>query len=104
VDLVLDTVGSETQERSWAVLQPGGLLISLVHLPSQELAAAHQTRGLCFLVRADHEQLGDVAGLIDSGRLKPLVAAEFPRDQAHEAFVFASRGHRGGKTILRVAD
>jgi len=104
IDLVLDTVGHETQDRSWSVLKPGGMLISIVQPPSQELAAAHQARGLFFIVKPDHEQLGEVAHLIDSGQLKPLVAAEFPLDQARDAYAFAIAGHRGGKTVLRVAD
>jgi NADPH:quinone reductase-like Zn-dependent oxidoreductase len=104
VDLVLDTVGHDTQERSWSVLKPGGILVSIVHPPSQSLAAARQARGLYFIVKADHEQLGELAHLIDSGKLKPLVAAEFPLDQVREAYAFASEGHHGGKTILRVTD
>ena len=75
-----------------------------MHPPSQELAAAHQARGCYFIVRPDHAQLGEVARLIDSGTLKPLVAAEFPLDQAREAYAFAIARHRGGKTILRVAE
>jgi NADPH:quinone reductase-like Zn-dependent oxidoreductase len=104
VDLVVDTVGQQTQERSWSVLKPGGLLVSIVSPPSQELAAARQAKGLYFIVRADHEQLGEVARLIDSGKLKALVAAEFPLDRAPEAYAFAAAGHHGGKTILRVTD
>jgi NADPH:quinone reductase-like Zn-dependent oxidoreductase len=103
VDLVLDTIGRDTQERSWGVLKQGGLLVSIVHPTSDELAAAHEARGLFFVVRPDHKQLGDIAHLIDSGKLKPLIAAEFPLAQAPEAYAFASAGHRGGKTILHIA-
>lgn len=104
IDLVLDTVGHETQERSWSVLKPGGILISIVQPPSQELAAAHQARGLFFIVSADHDQLGEIARLIDSKQLRPLVAAEFALAQVREAYAFATAGHRGGKTVVRVAD
>src|SRR3989449_6833923 len=34
VDVVLDTIGGETQERSWSVLKRGGNLVSLVQPPS----------------------------------------------------------------------
>jgi NADPH:quinone reductase-like Zn-dependent oxidoreductase len=33
IDIVLDTIGGETQERSWLVLNKGGALISLVEPP-----------------------------------------------------------------------
>ncbi len=102
VDLVLDTLGGDTQERSWRVLKPGGLLISLVHPPSEERAAAHQARGRFFIVAPDHAQLDDIARLIDSGQLQTFVAAEYPLAQAREAFAFATSGHRHGKTVLRV--
>jgi NADPH:quinone reductase-like Zn-dependent oxidoreductase len=104
VDLVLDTIGHDTQDRSWSVLKPGGLLISLVHPPSQELAGAHHAKGLFFIVKADHDQLVEIARLVDSKRLRPLVAADYPLARVSEAYAFAIAGHRGGKTILRVAD
>ena len=40
-DVVLDTVGEDTQARSWAVLKLGGTLVSLIQPPSAETAAAH---------------------------------------------------------------
>ncbi len=104
VDLVLDTQGGETQDRSWRVLKPGGLLVSLVHPPSEEQAAAQGARGLFFIVEPDHEQLAELARLIDSGQLQTFVAAEYPLAQAREAFAFAVSGHRQGKTVLRVAE
>ena len=38
IDIVLDTLGGETQERSWSVLKKGGVLVSLVQPPSEEKA------------------------------------------------------------------
>src|SRR5256886_5696148 len=38
IDIVLDTLGDETQERSWSVLKKGGVLVSLVQPPSEEKA------------------------------------------------------------------
>ena len=104
VDLVLDTIGHDTQERSWRVLKPGGLLISLVHPASAELAAAHRARGVFFVVKPNSEQLGEVARLIDSGKLQPLIASEFRLAEVRQAYAYATSGHHGGKTILRVAD
>src|ERR1043165_1032587 len=44
VDVVLDLLGGETQQRSWQVLKPGGILLSTVQPPSQEIALAHGVR------------------------------------------------------------
>src|ERR1700740_1300556 len=38
IDIVLDTIGGDTQERSWSVLKKGGVLVSLVQPPSEEKA------------------------------------------------------------------
>lgn len=41
VDVVLDTIGGETQEQSCGVLKPNGVLVALVQPPSPEKAATH---------------------------------------------------------------
>src|SRR5262249_9759548 len=46
IDIVLDTVGGETQERSWLALKKGGVLISLVESPSGEKANQFGVRGM----------------------------------------------------------
>ena len=62
VDMVLDTIGGDTQERSWTVLKKGGILVSIVSPPSPEKAAAHGVRqAYVFLepklpqLQADHD-------------------------------------------------
>ena len=44
VDVVLDTMGGDTQARSWKVLKRGGILVSIAGQPSAEIAAAHRVR------------------------------------------------------------
>src|ERR1700722_10362031 len=46
VDVVLDTMGGDTQERSFQTLKKGGILVSIVQPPSQELAANYGVRAL----------------------------------------------------------
>lgn len=103
VDVVLDTIGGEALTRSWGVLKPGGILISIVVVPSQEEAAAHNMRAVFFIVEPDRQQLIEVGRLIDAGQLRPLVAAVYPLDQAGEAYTRAQQGHMRGKIVLRAA-
>lgn len=42
--MVIDTIGGDTRERSWSVLRPGGMLITLVGPVSQEKAAEYGVR------------------------------------------------------------
>lgn len=103
VDVVLDTVGGETQERSWGVLRPGGILVSIVHPPSRASAAAHQVRGeflRCDPNRSD--ELAQLAQLVGSGHIRVFVESVLPLDEAPYALEMSRKGHATGKTVLRV--
>src|SRR2546426_743195 len=73
VDVVLDTVGGETQERSFKVLKKGGILVSLVQPPSQESATKYGVRALFYGGHASSSGLAEIAKLIDDGKMKPVV-------------------------------
>lgn len=36
-DIVLDTIGGEVQEKSFRIIKPGGVLVSIVHEPLQKV-------------------------------------------------------------------
>src|SRR5512138_3341031 len=75
VDVVLDLIGGDTQQRSWAVMRPGGILIATVQPPSEETAVAHGVRQH-FVQTAPPigRVLTEVAALVDSGQIKPIVS------------------------------
>jgi NADPH:quinone reductase-like Zn-dependent oxidoreductase len=104
VDVVLDTRGGETVDRSWRVVKKGGLLLSVFSPPSQEQAAAFGVRGFFFIVKPNREQLIHIGNLIDAGQLRPITERVFPLREACQAFEQALQGHTRGKIILRVAD
>jgi len=102
VDLVLDTIGGETRKRSWQVLKPGGLLIGLTEPISEGEASAHGRRGLFFIVEPNREELTEIAALIDSGAIRPVIAETVPLARAREAFERGVAGHTRGKLVLQV--
>ena len=104
VELVLDTIGGETQERSWRVLKKGGALISLVQPPSEQKARRFGVRGMICSVQPDGAQLGEIAKLIDSAKLKPVIDRILPLREAQRAHELSQRGHVRGKIVLRVKD
>jgi NADPH:quinone reductase-like Zn-dependent oxidoreductase len=58
VDVVLDTVGGETQQRLWGVLRRGGFLISTVSPVAAEKSASLGVRGHSSLLnRTAHNSL-----------------------------------------------
>ena len=73
VDVVFDTIGGDTQERSWQVLKPGGILVSVVSPPSKEIAAERGLRRAFVFIHADGRQLTAIGRLIDDGKMKPLI-------------------------------
>lgn len=103
-DVVLDTIGGDTQERSWQVLKPGGILVSIVSPPPEATAAAHGVRGAFVFIHPSGPQLSAVAQLIDDGRMKPIIHAVLPLSEARQAHAISQSGHARGKIVLRVAD
>src|SRR5947207_7684555 len=102
VDVVLDTIGGETQERSWRVLKRGGVLASLVQLPSPEKATAHGVRGFFIRQKPNGEQLALIAGLVVKGTVKVNVETVLPLPEARKAQELSKTGHSGGKIVLEV--
>jgi NADPH:quinone reductase-like Zn-dependent oxidoreductase len=105
IDVVLDTIGGATRERSWQVLKPGGILVSLPEPIPEGEAAAHgrrSRRGVFFIVRPDREQLVRIAALIDSGAVRPVIAETVPLAKARQAFERGVAGHTRGKLVLEV--
>lgn len=105
IDVVLDTIGGDTRERSWEVLKAGGTLVSLPEPIPEHEAAAHgnrSRRGVFFIVRPDRQQLGQIATLIDSGAVRPVIAQTVPLAKAREAFERGAAGHTRGKLVLAV--
>jgi NADPH:quinone reductase-like Zn-dependent oxidoreductase len=104
VDVVLDTVGGDTQQRSWGVLKRGGILVSLVQPPSAETAAAHGVRqAIVFTSPPVGKVLTELAALVDAGQVKPRVAAVLPLAEIRQAHAMIESGHTSGKIVLQVA-
>ena len=100
---MFDLVGGETQERSWAVLKKGGALVSTVQEPSKEKAEAIGVRATRYTARPDAAQLREIDALIQSGKVKPLVARQYAYGEAKEALRSLEEGHTTGKLVLDMA-
>lgn len=103
VDVVLDTVGGDTQQRSWQVLKPGGILVSTIQPPSQEEAAAHGVRAAMVASAPPiWPVLTEVAALVDAGKLKPTVSLVLPLGEIKQAHKLVEGRHTRGKLVLQV--
>jgi NADPH:quinone reductase-like Zn-dependent oxidoreductase len=103
MDLVFDTIGGEVQQRSWRVLKKGGMLISVVSLPSAGEAAMRGVRSAYLSVQPDSGELAEIARLADAGNVNPFVETVLPLAEARRAQELSEGGHTRGKIVLKVA-
>ena len=105
VDFVFDTVGGDTLHRSWQVVKPGGVLVSVVSpRPSFAEAQAYNVRPVWFVVQPNREQLVRIGALIDEGKVRPIIDTVLPLSQARQVYEQGAKGHTRGKIVLRVVD
>jgi NADPH:quinone reductase-like Zn-dependent oxidoreductase len=101
VDLALDTVGEATLRSSMAVLRPGGALISINGVPSQQEAQARGVRALMSRGPAT-VPLQTLTLLIEEGHLRVTVGKTFELRDVQQAHEDGQRGHVRGRIVLRI--
>jgi NADPH:quinone reductase-like Zn-dependent oxidoreductase len=101
-DMVFDLIDGETRQRSWGVLKKGGILVSTLSEPSQQMARQHGVRALRYTVQANGEELREIALLLEAGKVKPFVSQTFPLERAADALAAIESGHARGKVVLVV--
>jgi NADPH:quinone reductase-like Zn-dependent oxidoreductase len=102
-DAVFDTVGGETNRKSYQVLKPGGKLVAMIAQPDHELVDKYGIVYTAQFTRATTERLKALAELVDGGAIKPQIAKVFPFDQAAEALEYLRTGRPKGKVVIEVA-
>jgi NADPH:quinone reductase-like Zn-dependent oxidoreductase len=101
VDVIFDTVGAETLDRSWDILKPGGRLVTIA--ADAESSTDPRVKSAFFIVEQDGEQLASLGKLFDSGELKAFVKAELPIEEADHAYSGSIAGNPG-KLVIRMKE
>ncbi|WP_223545384.1 NADP-dependent oxidoreductase [Pseudomonas sp. A-B-19] len=125
-DVVLNSLGAETLEKSLRILKPGGKLISISGPPDVDFAKSAGLSGFLKLVMrllshgirkkakrrgvsysflymtASGEQLRKITALIDSRVIRPVVDRVFPFESTPEALAYVETGRAKGKVIVKV--
>ena len=125
-DVVLNSLGKDTLEKSLRVLKLGGKLISISGPPDADFARDNGSswflqqvmRLLSFSIRkkakrrrvsysflfmkANGEQLSKIASLIESGILRPVMDRVFPFEATNDALAYIETGRSKGKVVVKV--
>ena len=125
-DVVLNSLGTETLEKSLRILKPGGKLISISGPPDVDFAKSAGLSGFLKLVmrllsyrirkkakrrgvsysflymRASGDQLRELTALIDSRVIRPVVDRVFPFESTPDALAYVETGRAKGKVIVKV--
>jgi NADPH:quinone reductase-like Zn-dependent oxidoreductase len=122
-DVVLDSLGPDSLEKSLTVLRPGGLAISVAGPPDPSFARqlgkpllrpvmallSRKVRRRAkklgvrysfFFTRADGARLAELAKLYDGGALRPVLDRTFGFDDTLEAMAYVEQGKAHGKVVV----
>jgi alcohol dehydrogenase len=125
-DIVYDTLGGAFTVDAFKVVKRGGVVISLSGPPDRDFArregagwlvrvavwlmgrkvyaaSAKSGAAYCwFFTEANGDQLHDIATLVDSGAIKPVIDREFAFEQLPAALSYLEAGRARGKVVLKV--
>jgi NADPH:quinone reductase-like Zn-dependent oxidoreductase len=125
-DVVLNSLGKDTLEKSLRVLKPGGKLISISGPPDPDFARENGSgfllqqvmRLLSFGIRrkskrhgvsysflfmtANGGQLGEITSLIEAGAIRPVMDRVFPFEKTNEALAYVETGRAKGKVVVAI--
>ena len=103
VDVVLDTVGRDTLERSYGVVKNGGIIVSIVDKPKSAALEAHGIRGVTLRCTPKAGMMEELGKLMESKKLTPVISQTFPMTQVVQGQGQIATGHTRGKIVLTVA-
>jgi len=102
VDVVLDTVGRDTLERSYGVVKKGGIIVSIVDDPKPAALEAHGIRGVSLRCTPKAGVLEELSKLMEAKKLTPVISQTFPMAQVVQAQDQIATGHTRGKIVLSI--
>lgn len=102
MDVVFDTIGGDVQDKSWSVLKPGGMLVSITAKPSDDRAKAEGKRAGYVFIGPNAPILTELGQMVDFSQVRPLIAAEFGLNDTAKAQDFSETGRATGKVVIYV--
>jgi len=104
VDVVLDTVGRDTLERSYGVVKRGGIIVSIVDEPKPAALEGHGIRGVTLRCTPKAGVLEELSKLMEAKKFTPVVSQSFQLADVVQAQSQIATGHTRGKIVLKITD
>jgi NADPH:quinone reductase-like Zn-dependent oxidoreductase len=102
VDVVLDTVGGDTLERSYGVVKKGGIIVSIVDEPKPATLEARGIRGVTLRCTPKAGVGEELSKLMEAKKLTPVISQTFPMTHVVQAQDQIATGHTRGKIALEI--
>jgi alcohol dehydrogenase len=101
-DAVFDTVGSETYARSFKVLKKGGMIVSMLEQPNQQLMEQFGVKAVFQFTQVNRDRLTKLAQWVDRNDICVNVDKTFPLEEAGKALDYQKDVHPRGKVVLAI--
>ncbi|KAF2728436.1 putative zinc-binding oxidoreductase [Polyplosphaeria fusca] len=104
-DVVLDCIGGQTLQDAWRCARDGGQVVSVAEPPDPKKPSdgiAKGVKGHWFIVVPNGQELSEITGLLEQGKVKSVVDSVYKLEEYEQAFARLEGGHAKGKVILRI--
>jgi NADPH:quinone reductase-like Zn-dependent oxidoreductase len=101
-DAAFDTVGGETYSRSFKVLKRGGIIVSMLEQPNQELMTQFGVKAIFQFTQINRDRLTKLAQWVDQNNIRVNVDKTFPLEEAGRALDYQRDVHPRGKVVLAI--
>lgn len=101
-DAVYDTVGGETNKKSYQILKKGGKLVSMVASPDEELSKKYEVNAIVQGTKVTTDRLNKLTELLDEGAVTIHIEKTFSLNETEKALAYLRQTPPKGKVVIAV--
>jgi len=101
-DLIIDIVANRPMSEYMRALAPQGRYVAVAFNPSSMFARDGGKKASPLTVKSSVEDLAYLKGLIEAGKVKPVIDRRYPLSEVAEALRYYGERHSRGKVVIAV--